>query len=148
MIRYELKDKERQAALEKALPGFAKELQQACAQRNGELEVGACVGFEHFQISSPWCKGEWTLALPTADLEVIGKYDLKKWNKYPEVTPPEDISLRCEGHDRDTGRPFRAILRYLDGGFCFDSTDPRLYRSLFPGMVIDRFRPWDEEGEE
>lgn len=37
---------------------------------------------------------------------------------------------------------------YLDGGFCFDSTDPRFYRSLFPGMVIDRFRPWDEEGEE
>lgn len=78
----------------------------------------------------------------------VAEYNPHAWNNYPEVTPPEDISLRCEGHDRDTGRPFRAILRYLDGGFCFDSTDPRLYRSLFPGMVIDRFRPWDEEVEE
>ena len=145
MIRYELKDKEHQAALEKALPGFNEELQARCAwafeDEENYVGVSHCDGVQHPGFY-------WEVDVPKEQIEVIGKYDPKKWNKYPEVTPPEDISLRCEGHDRDTRQPFRAILRYLDGGFCFDSTDPRRYRGLFPGMVIDRFRPWDEEGEE
>lgn len=144
MIRYELKDSEKQDAFEKIIPGFSDVLQAACDEQfDDELS------YIHIQLN---CNGDvfygGELNIKKTAIRAKGVYDPNAWNKYPEVTPPEDISLRCEGHDRDTGRPFRAILRYLDGGFCFDSTDPSLYRSLFPGMVIDRFRPWDEEGEE
>ena len=144
MIRYELKDKECQAAFEKALPGFGKDLQAACDEQFDDEFSHVCARLS--DNGGVFWDGE--VNIKKAAIRAKGVYDPNAWNKYPEVTPPEDISLRCEGHDRDTGRPFRAILRYLDGGFCFDSTDPRYYRSLFPGMVIDRFRPWDEEGEE
>lgn len=143
MIRYELKDKERQAALEKALPGFSKDIQAACEDEFGDSFSYVRVLFSTDDEVFHNCQ---TLILKSA-ISAKKEYDPKKWNGYPEVTPPEDIPLRCEGHDRDTGRPFRAILRYLDGGFCFDST-VRHYRTIFPDMVIDRFRPWDEEGEE
>lgn len=139
MIRYELKDKERQAAWEKVFPGFGDALQAACDEQFDDkfsyVRVRLiCAGILY-------CDG--LLNIRKKAIRTKEGYDPNAWNNYPEVTPPKDISLRCEGHDRDTGRPFRAILRYLDGGFCFDSTDPRLYRSLFPGMVIDRFRPWE-----
>lgn len=144
MTRYELKSKERQAAWEKAFPGFGDALQAACDEQFDDKFSHVCVRLS--DNGGVFWDGE--VNIKKAAIRAKGVYDPNAWNKYPEVTPPEDISLRCEGHDRDTGRPFRAILRYLDGGFCFDSTDPRLYRSLFPGMVIDRFRPWDEEIEE
>ena len=144
MIRYELKDKERQAVWEKAFPGFARDLQAACDEQFDDKFSYVRVRLTCARIL--YCDG--SLDIKKKAIRTKEGYDPHAWNNYPEVTPPEDISLRCEGHDRDTGRPFRAILRYLDGGFCFDSTDPRFYRSLFPGMVIDRFRPWDEEDEE
>lgn len=144
MIIYTLKDNERQNALEKVFPGFGDDLQAACDDEFDDE-------FNHVRVRLSHGGGifrDSRVNIKKAAVCAKEVYDPNKWNNYPEVTPPEDISLRCEGHDRDTGRPFRAILRYLDGGFCFDSTDPRLYRSLFPGMVIDRFRPWDEEVEE
>lgn len=144
MIRYELNDKKRQAALEKVFPGFGRALQVACKNEFDDEFSHVCVQLN--RDGDVFYDDE--VCVKKSAIRAKRVYDPNAWNKYPEVTPPEDISLRCEGHDRDTGRPFRAILRYLDGGFCFDSTDPRLYRSLFPGMVIDRFRPWDEEGEE
>lgn len=144
MIRYELKDKERQAEWEKVFPGFGDALQAACDEQFDDKFSYVRVRLTCARIL--YCDG--LLDIRKKAIRTKEGYDPNAWNNYPEVTPPEDISLRCEGHDHDTGRPFRAILRYLDGGFCFDSTDPRLYRSLFPGMVIDRFRPWDEEGEE
>ena len=144
MIRYALKNRERQAAWEKAFPGFGDALQAACDEQFDDKFSYVRVRLTCARIL--YCDG--MLDIKKKAIRTKEGYDPHAWNNYPEVTPPEDISLRCEGHDRDPGRPFRAILRYLDGGFCFDSTDPRLYRSLFPGMVIDRFRPWDEEGEE
>ena len=144
MISHTLKDNEKQNAFEKIIPGFGDDLQAACAEQFDDEFSHVCVRLS--DNGGVFWDGE--VNIKKAAIRAKGVYDPNAWNKYPEVTPPEDISLRCEGHDRDTGRPFRAILRYLDGGFCFDSTDPRLYRSLFPGMVIDRFRPWDEEIEE
>ena len=144
MISYKLKDSEKQNAFEKIIPGFGDDLQAACAEQFGDEFSHVCVRLS--DNGGVFWDGE--VNIKKAAIRAKGAYDPNAWNKYPEVTPPEDISLRCEGHDRDTGRPFRAILRYLDGGFCFDSTDPRFYRSLFPGMVIDRFRPWGDEVEE
>lgn len=140
MIRYELKDKEYQAALEKVFPGFGKDLQRAC---EGEYDDGFC--YVRVMISNhETCAVGGFLSIKKEAICAEHAYNPHAWNNYPEMTPPEDTPLRCEGHDADTGRPFRAILRFVDGSFCFDSADPRYRRSLFPDMVIDRFRPWDD----
>lgn len=142
MIRYELKDKEYQAALEKALPGFKEELQARCAWafEDEENYVGVC------HCDSTQHPGfYWGVDIPKEQIEVIGKYDPKKWNKYPEVTPPEGVPLRCEGLHEDTGHKFRAALQFAHGEFRFECG----FRML-PNTRVERFRPWDdgEEGEE
>ena len=68
-------------------------------------------------------------------------YDPKGWNKYPEVTPPEKIWMRCEGHDHDTGMLCRAALVF-DGETWRD-----VRRDSYWLGTVERFRPWDEEKE-
>ena len=70
-------------------------------------------------------------------------YDPNAWNNYPEVTPPEGVPLRCEGLHVDTGHKFRAALQFAHGEFRFECG----FRML-PNTRGERFRPWDEEGEE
>lgn len=146
-MRYELKDKERQAALEKALPGFKEALQRACAHGDGKLEVNACVGIEHFQVSAPWCKDEWTLALPTADLEAIEEYDPTKWNEYPQVTPPEGVPMRIEYTVPLMTVFQRGGIAVFENGHWYECTpDGRHKISQFKnGRRVVRFRPWDDE---
>ena len=146
-MRYELKDKKRQAALAEALPGFMNALQEACETRGRELEVNACVGLEHFSVSAPWSKGEWTLALPTADLEVIEEYDPAKWNDYPQVTPPEGVPMRVEYTVPLMTVFQRGGIAVFEGGHWYECTpDGRHKISQFKnGRRVVRFRPWDDE---
>ena len=140
MMHYELKDKKRQAVLAEALPGFMNALQEACETRVRELKVNACVRLEHFSVSAPWSKGEWTLALPTADLEVIEDYDPNQWNEYPRVTPPEKVWMRIEMLSQDGGIKTRDVAFYKAGRWCKFPLDNG---EVILGRL--RFRPWDEE---
>ena len=136
MRRYELKDKERQATLEKALSGFNEELQRACNQ-NPDADGITLYGGD----PTGWTAGGWMLALPMVDIEVIGQYDPKKWNKFPEVKPPRGILMRAEGHYR-YGGIFKGAAAWDNGVWLplEPMTEPE-------DITIDRFRPWDEDEE-
>lgn len=143
MIRYELKDKERQAALEKALPVFKKMLQHACENRRPEyFDEHKSVAVFYSTVDGTWGSGEWMIELPTDDIEVIKEYDPNKWNNYPEVMPPEGVWMRCEGA-ADDGRILRDAAIFLFGKWRWREV------STEDGMVmptnVKRFRPWDEE---
>lgn len=77
MIRYELKDKERQAALEKALPGFDEALQRACKIRESlvarGVDVSSLVTLVHHTGADSWVSGEWIFVLPVDDIAGWGK---------------------------------------------------------------------------
>nr|DAH22675.1 MAG TPA: hypothetical protein [Caudoviricetes sp.] len=143
MIRYELKDKERQAALEKALPGFKEECQRVCEGLDGHLDEGTPVTFStvNFDATS-WARNEWSLVISASCLEVIEEYDPKKWNSYPEVTPPEDVWMRVETQNA-CGVTVRGVFMYVNGTW-------RRGKYTVPNdeIKVARFRPWDEEGEE
>lgn len=107
MIRYELKDKERQACLERALPGFDEEMQRWCQTYQlgeGVVPATAAVHLARFKKRTPWAAGEWSLTLPADDIEVIGKYDPHTWNRFPLVKPPRGILMRAEGRYRYGGK--------------------------------------------
>ena len=139
MIRYELKDKERQACLENALPGFSEDFQAACEDEfrdsSSYVRVLLSINDEVFRN----CQ---VLILKSA-ISAKKEYDPKKWNKYPEVTPPEGVPLRCEGLHEDTGHKFRAALQFAHGEFRFECG----FRML-PNTRVERFRPWDDGEEE
>ena len=146
MIRYELKDKERQAALEKVLPGFTDELQRACKIRESLVArgtgVSSLVTLVHHTEADCWVSGEWIFVLPIVDIETIGKYgsyDPSKWNKYPEVTPPEGVWMRVETWSA-VGATVRGVFMYTKGAWRRSK-----YTSPNNEIKVARFRPWDEE---
>lgn len=143
MIRYELKDKERQAALEKALPVFKKMFQHACENHRPEyFDEHKSVAVFYSTADGTWGSGEWMIELPTDDIEVIKEYDPNKWNNYPEVTPPEGVLMRIEGqYAKRPELEYYGALMYLEGAWHFADTV-----EIADNVIVERFRPWDEEG--
>lgn len=142
MIRYELKDKERQAALEKALPVFKKMLQHACENHRPEyFDEHKSVAVFYSTVDGTWGSGEWMIELPTDDIEVIKEYDPNKWNNYPEVTPPEGALMRVEGqYAKRPELEYYGALMYLEGAWHFADTV-----EIADNVIVERFRSWDEE---
>lgn len=137
MIRYELKDKERQAALEKMLPGFGEDLQKACEDDFDD-------GFNHVcvQLSA----GSDVFYYGTVDIRKAAictkeVYDPHAWNNYPEVTPPEGVLMRIEGqYAKRPELEYYGALVYLEGAWHFADTS-----EIADNVIVERFRPWDEE---
>ena len=136
MTRYELKDKERQAALEKALPGFTEALQNNCeAQFNDPTRfVNATIRI---------CEGGFNDCIVSIQKDAIlakETYDPYKWNEYPNVTPPEKVWMRIEMLSQDGGIKTRDVAFYKAGRWCKFPLDNG---EVILGRL--RFRPWDEE---
>ena len=142
MIRYELKDKERQAALEKALPVFKKMLQHACENHRPKyFDEHKSVAVFYSTVDGTWGSGEWMIELPTDDIEVIKEYDPNKWNNYPEVTPPEGVPMRIEGqYAKRPELEYYGALMYLEGAWHFADTV-----EIADNVIVERFRPWNDE---
>lgn len=123
MKRYELKDKEKQRALEKLIPGFATLL-------DGAYTSGRVLnGFLYPCIR-----------IPVSELELVETYNPKGWNNYPEVTPPERVLMQIEGHD-DDGDAFH-FSGYFKNRMWVDEYGYALAMNIY---TVERFRPWDEE---
>ena len=138
MKRYELKDKERQAAFEKVFPGFGRLLNEACS---------VCPTDTVVHISSHGVAGQdfphfYELSFPRSIIEEVVAYDPKGWNKYPEVTPPEGVWMRVETWNA-CGSTVRGVFMYTGGAWRRSKyTDPQ------NEIKAARFRPWDEEDED
>lgn len=136
MIRYELKDKEKQSAFEKILPGFGDDLQAACDEQFDDEFSHVCVQLNHG--GGVFYDGEVSIKKSAICTKEV--YDPDAWNNYPEVTPPEKVWMRIEMLSQDGGIKTRDVAFYKAGRW-----------SKFPlddGEVILgglRFRPWDEE---
>ena len=143
MIRYELKDKERQACLEKALPGFAKRLHECYAAQQSDgyrfIVVDRREGRPSINDGGDR-PAYWKIDIRKDDIEAVEQYDPKKWNKYPEVTPPKGILMRCEGQYRYGGKFIGAAV------WCKGIWYPAEPMALPGDVTVERFRPWDEEG--
>lgn len=146
-MRYELKDKERQAALEKALPCFKEKLQRECERMGGEWDKHLSIVVSRANPIAPWEQGEWSLVLPVADLEVLEEDNPNKWNEYPKVTPPEGVPMRVE-----YTVPFMTVFQrggiavFEDGHWYECTPDGRHKITQFKnGRRVVRFRPWDDE---
>ena len=82
---------------------------------------------------------QFSAALYADMLEEVREYDPHKGNEYPEVTPPEGVWMQCETDVNAIQHKIRRVAK-------FDGREWRDYRSK--QVVVHRFRPWDQEGEE
>ena len=137
MIRYELKDKERQAAWEKAFPGFGDALQAACDEQFDDKFNYVRVRLICARIL--YCDG--MLDIKKKAIRTKEGYDPKKWNSYPEVKPPEGFLMRIEGqYAKRPELKYYGALMYLEGAWHFADTV-----EIADNVIVERFRPWDEE---
>ena len=136
MTRYELKNKERQDALEKALPGFEEALQNGCKDQFSDptdfvnVAIGNGKGWGY----------ECLVGIQKNAILVKETYDTHAWNDYPEVTPPEKVWMRIEMLSQDGGLKTRDVAFYKAGRWCKFPLDNG---EVILGRL--RFRPWDEE---
>lgn len=131
MIVFQLKDKERQAALEKALPEFNKWLQSACRTQFD-------CDFDAIQVIDEGNK-DWLVKIPKHDIETFNTYDPNGWNQFPDVTPPEGILMRVEF-------VFEGIMRrncavFENGAWRITENGKASYNVTLDG--VKRFRPWE-----
>lgn len=138
-MRYRLKNRAIQAALDKATDGAFSELLQDC--EGVEIEVNG-------------------LRLEV-EVDPVKEFDPTKWNLWPGVEPPQDVPLRIEvreaDKDLDTPEPQFGKIR-KKACACFDGGDWYFWPGKRFGAYIDiekgevvRFRPWvgpDEEAVE
>lgn len=139
MTRYELKDSGRQAALEKALPGFEEALQNSCKNQFNDP-----TNFVNVAIRNDKGVGyECLICIQKNAILVKGTYDPNKWNNYPGVTPPIGVPMRieyktCKGH-------IGGILALFFDGMWHRCTPDGTTCFLPLDRDVKRFRPWDDE---
>ena len=142
MTFYRLKDKERQAALEKALPGFSARFQKACSDQLRTSSAIYVTGDEHV----------WAVLIPADEIEKVQEYDPKKWNKWPDVAPPENVIMRVMQYRYDKQGVYgcsvwkRCDDNIHDGAWWAvtageaDEIEPDMFE---PGFSL-LYRPWDD----
>lgn len=132
MTKYRLKDKEKQQALEKALPGFAELLQAGCEQDLGTTSTDVLV-----MSNSESVVDLWEISIPKVWIDKIEEYDASAWNSYPVVTPPEGVQMRVEWMDRD-GDLRHSCASFREGRWIdSDNKYVRIER-------VSRFRSWED----
>ena len=132
MTTYRLRDDERQAALEKALPGFGQILQDNCEKffdNSNAIRVNNS-------------DDGWEIYISKTDIKAVDDYNPHAWNKWPAIMPPCGVVMRLEifksnEYERIThriGATFRSgFWRYSDG----------VEISIGERDLV-RFRPWDD----
>lgn len=73
--------------------------------------------------------------------EEVPQYDPTKWNVWPDVEPPESVSMRAEVLSKD-GKVFAKGAAYFKEG------DWNIAGSWLNSDRRVRFRPWDDPDEE
>ena len=125
-MTYVIKDKERLKKLTELWPEFPKFLEdeQQCEFYNGTMDV-------HLNDGS-------SIRFFSDEFEIRKDYNPKAWNSFPEVTPPENVWMRCECRKKSFCT-YRTGLIFRNNRWEYETGEAaRLY-----GDVL-RFRPWDD----
>lgn len=136
MTYFELKDKESQNALEKALPGFKEALQKDCKD-----QLNDPTNFVNVAIRNDKGGYECVVGIKKNAILVKETYDPNKWNNYLQVTPPDGVLMRIEGFFKSAPHAIvREAARYQDNRWILSNT-----YGLAEDIQVTRFRPWDND---
>ncbi len=143
MKRYVLKDKVLFDWLCDNSDDFNKEFQKACAQgfEYDNLEF-ICLSFSTNENSVLW-EDEVEVVFKKTAIECTEVYDPYTWNEYPNVIPPEDVSMRVEYVQFNThgekGITLRKCAIFRKGEWVDDVLEYPL-----ASIKTCRFRPWED----
>ena len=131
-MKLELKDKELQKKLDGITDGCLTESLQGL-QKLPPFDGVIGVGFGQYVEGHR----RHLIYLRHEEIEDVHGYDPNTWNRFPWVTPPEDVQMRCITR---TGMGF--MLRYINGDWVDNRND--IYDEHGIEGAVDRFRPWED----
>lgn len=141
-MTWHLKDREFEEKLNKTshpMHTFTDELNKKMARIPKEQlprVLGAEVTFQRIGTGGVILENN-ILKFSIEELVNIPEYNPHSWNKYPEVTPPENVLMRveCDGN-------IHTALIYKDNRWQFESGE---HFSIFEKIYkVRRFRPWED----
>lgn len=146
-MKYRLKDKELQRKLDEISGGdFSKRLNDTAdvwANNPDIVSIAWETGLGKQRLFKVW--------IPRSDIEEIPQYDPHRWNRFPEVTPPQGAMMRIKYHDvtSEDRKVERGFAIFDCGQWVNDSGYPKFPNN--PQNYVVWFRPWigpNEEGKE
>lgn len=133
-MKYNLKNKELEASLNKFIPDFDKIFQRDCTEQYSDSFDYVLV----YLVNSPIGN----IKIKKSDIYKCPEYDSKTWNEFPEVTPPEGVIMRVEAGLNGDRRKIKTSAVFVNGVWCEPNikSDPSVI-----GPWITRFRPWEDD---
>ena len=141
-----LKDRELQKKLDEISGGdFSQKLQEKPTSSLSPNFVE--VGFSREKGKIVRC---FTATFRIDEIEKVPEFDPNDWNRFPEVTPPEDELMRLEVTNPKSLRHivYRYAAKFKNGEWVKDCTENSVLIGDFDAV---RFRPWgdpDDQEEE
>ena len=127
-MKYKFKNK----AIEKIVNSFADAygIPQEMVDKSAEIAIKLGVSFSLVACGS-------YLALNSDCVQEVKEYNPHGWNKFPEVTPPENVHMRLNvSYDGQLNR----LYGYYENGMWYDIDGC----DIEPDEFDIEFRPWDE----
>ena len=135
-MRYQLKNKKLQRRLDDLSDGdFAKQLRHGrwikSIDDSGnpvlEIEFGPVVGQSRTR--------QFAFIFTEDEIEEAEEFRSDRWNKFPEVTPPEDEWMRCEFLEE------KLVAKWVPDG---DSEEHVWIDNYEQEVDVERYRPWED----
>lgn len=150
-MRYKLKDANLQRTLDQLSGGdFSKALQDFAPNVVNYIGYGERFATDaKGTFSKPTERARFQIRLTDEDVIPIEEYDPKKWNRWPNVQPPDDRLMRFKcrrepealGPDSTFGPFFYTCGYYLNGAWCLHRDPPNGW-TLYEGIY---FRPFNDD---
>ncbi len=94
-MKYRLKDRELQKKLDEATDGeFSRRLQNDRERMDGMILIGCMGMIEDRRRHNHTKLQRMTLCFALDEIEEVAEYDPHKWNRWPDVTPPANVTMR------------------------------------------------------
>lgn len=135
-MRYQLKNKKLQRQLDALSDGeFSKQLSKehivTMVDDSGipvlKVEFGPVVGLSLTR--------KFIFVFTENEIKEAEEFHRDRWNKFPEITPPENEWMRCEFGE------VKRIAKWVPDG---DSQDYVWIDNLGQEVNVKRFRPWED----
>lgn len=141
MPKYTLKNRVLQGHLDVISGGeFSETLKSGNVEFDEDGFAVIPVGSSKHDNNKVLITGKFTVTLFKDEVYEIAEYDPNKWNKYPEVTPPEGVWMRVEQFSNNKVRRTAGIFR--DGKW-YGKRDigDQYFDDKLDNVVL--YRPWE-----
>lgn len=140
MAKYKLKDRSLQIPLDLISSGEFSEVLRSGIEFDKDGFAVVTFGSSKHDNNKALITGKFTVTLHKSEVIKLAEYDPTKWNRYPEVTPPENEWMRVEQWSNNRCRLIGGIFR--DGKwYCKQDVGGQYLEATLDN--VDQFRPWE-----